>query len=80
MYTISSDCNGFPQRYNLSKCQWQTFAEVGLPLSNYRFHCSGATVLNAKLYVLYESLLYTGSWSLQNAELHCFDPVRTNGK
>ena len=75
MYAISSDCNQFPQRYSFSKCQWQTFAKVKVP-SNYRFFCSGATVLNSKLYVLYGGLLYTGSWSLQNAELHCFDPVK----
>ena len=75
MYAISSDCNQFPQRYSFSKCQWQTFAKVKVP-SNHRFYCSGATVLNSKLYVLYGGLLYTGSGALQNAELHCFDPVK----
>ena len=75
MYAISSDCNEFPQRYSFSKCQWQTFAKVSAP-SNCRFYCSGAAVLNSKVYVLYGGLLVTGHWSLQKAELHCFDPVK----
>ena len=75
MYAISSDCNQFPQRYSFSKCQWQTFAKVCVP-SNCRFSCSGVAVLNSKVYVLYGGLLVTGIWSLQNAELYCFDPVR----
>ena len=76
MYANSSDCNQFPQRYSFSKCQWQTFAKVSVP-SNFRFYCSGATALNSKLYVLYGGLIHTaGSWYFQNAELHCFDPVK----
>ena len=75
MYGISSDCNTFPQRYSFSKCQWQTFAKVCVP-SNCRFFCSGVAVLNSKVYVLYGGLLVTGIWSLQNAELYCFDPVK----
>ena len=76
MYAISSNCNGFPQRYSLSKCQWQTFAKVSVP-SNYRFYCSGAAVLNSKLYVLYGRSLFSDCcWSVQNAELHCFNPVK----
>lgn len=31
--------------------------------------------LNSKLHILYGVVLFTSSWSLQNAELHCFDPV-----
>ena len=75
MYAISSDCNQFPQRYSFSKCQWQTFAKVSIP-NNYQFYCSGATVHHSKVYVLYGRLLYTSYWSLQNAGLHCFDPVK----
>ena len=76
MYAISSNCNEFPQRYSLSKCQWQTFAKVSVP-RNYRFYCSGAAVLNSKLYVLYGRSLYSDfHWSVQNAELQCFNPVK----
>ena len=75
MYAISSDCNQVPQRYSFSKCQWQTFAKVSIP-SNFRFFCSGATVLNSKVYVLYGGLLYQGQWVYQNAVLYCFDPVK----
>ena len=75
MYAIISDCNQFPQRYSFSKCQWQTFAKVSIP-RNYRFYCSGATVHNSKVYVLYGRLLCASYWSLQNAVLHCFDPVK----
>ena len=78
MYAISPDCFKVPQRYSFSKCQWQTFAKVSLvSLSSvYRFYCSGATVLNSKVYVLYGSLFYASYWSLGNTELHCFDPVK----
>ena len=75
MYANSSDINQFPQRYSLSKCQWQTFAKVSVPC-NHQFYLSGATVLNSKLYALYGDVDFTSSWSLQNAELHCFDPVK----
>ena len=76
MYAISSNCSGFPQRYSLSKCQWQTFAKVSVP-SNYRFYCSGAAVQNSKLYVLYGRSFFSDCcWSVQNAELHCFNPVK----
>ena len=76
MYAISSDCSHFPQRYSFSKCQWQTFAKVSIE-SNQRFYCSGATVLNSKLYVLYGRL--TGSfsgWSALIAVFHCFHPAK----
>jgi len=73
MYAISSDCNKVPQRYSFSKCQWQTFAKVSIP-STSRFFCSGATVLNSKVYVLYEAVLCSGH--LQSAVLYCFDPVK----
>ena len=76
MYAISYDCNQIPQRYSFSECQWQTFVKVSVP-SNYRFYCSGATVLNSKLYVLYGPLWRSdGRWFMQNAGLHCFDPVK----
>ena len=76
MSAVSSDCNQFPRRYSFAKCQWQTFATVSFP-SGYRFFCSGAAVLNSKLYVLYGRLVNSGGyWSVQNAGLHCFDPVK----
>ena len=78
MYTISSDCDQFPQRYSFSKCQWQSFAKVGITSAYwaYQFYSGGATVLNLKLYALYGSKRYSGSWVMQNAGLHCFDPVK----
>jgi len=77
MYAISSSCSQFPQRYSFAKCQWQTFAKVNIS-SDYdiQFYNSGATVLNSKVYVLYGWKLLSGSWVMQNAELHCFDPVK----
>ena len=78
MYAISCDCNQIPQRHSLSKCQWQTFAKVGITSdSSYSFHNSGATILNSKVYVLYGGTSYSNrSYSMQNAVLHCFDPVK----
>ena len=76
MYAISSDCNKVPQRYSFSKCQWQTFAKVSIT-NNYqnRIYFSGATVLQSKVYVLYGANYHLGEWRVQNAGLHCFDPV-----
>ena len=76
MYAISANCNQVPQRYSSSKCLWQTFNQVSTP-NHYWVCCSGATVLCSKVYVLYGS----GKWevnclSMQNAGLHCFDPVK----
>jgi len=77
MYAISSDCNRFPQRYSFAKCHWQTFAKVGITSNAFnQFYNSGATVLNSKLYVLYGFKWYSGNWRMQNAGLHCFDPVK----
>jgi len=74
MYAVSSECREFPQRYSFAKCQWQTFAKVGIP-SGQKFFCSGAAVLKSKLYVLYGRLVNSGGfWYMQNAGLHCFDP------
>ena len=75
MYAISSKCNQVHQRYSFAKRQWQTVAEVSIP-SSQRFFCSGATVLNSKLYVLYGRLISAGGWFTQSAWLHCFDPAK----
>ena len=77
MYAISSDCDQFPERYSFSKCQWQTFAKVSSPKYG-RFHCSGATVLHSRVYVLYGSSKWDCGYfvNMQNAVLHCFDPVK----
>ncbi|XP_020627829.1 kelch-like protein 5 isoform X3 [Orbicella faveolata] len=81
MYAISSKCNEVPQRYSFAKRQWQTFAKVSIP-SSQRFFCSGATVLNAKLYVLYGRLIpsFSGGSTTLIAVLHCFDPVKNEWK
>ena len=78
MYAISSNCRQFPQRYSFSKCQWQTFAKVSITSDffNNRFYVSGAAVLQLKVYVLYGGKWFSGSWRMQNAGLHCFDPVK----
>ena len=78
MYAISHNCNQIPQRYSLSKCQWQTFAKASITTnSNNAFYNSGATTLNSKVYVLYGvTFYYNRSYSMQNAVLHCFDPVK----
>ena len=77
MYAISSDCYQVPQRYSFSKCQWQTFAKQSIT-SNWRssIYFSGATVLQSKVYVLYGANYFSDVWRVQNATLHCFDPVR----
>ena len=70
MYAISYDCNQVPQRYSFSECQWQTFVKVSTA-NNYRLYCSGATVLNSKVYVLYGPLWGSvDRWFMQNAWLH----------
>ena len=79
VYAISSNCNQVPQRYCFSKCQWQTFAKVGITSTHgNRFHSSGATVLHSKLYALYGCVKLDsgGNRCMQNAGLHCFDPVK----
>ena len=79
VYAISSNCNQVPQRYSFAKCQWQTLAKVSVTSNNGdRFHNSGATTLHSKVYVLYGSVKLDsdGNWCMQNAGLHCFDPVK----
>ena len=75
MYAISSNCNEVRQRYSFAKRQWQTVAAVNIP-SGQTFFCSGATVLNSKLYVLYGRLISAGGWFTQSAWLRCFDPAK----
>ena len=69
MYAVSPHYSNVPQRYNFATRQWQSFAKVSTTLPGYLNH-NGATVLSAKVYVLY--------WSASNyiAELSCFDPVK----
>ena len=70
MYAVSPYYNNFfPQRYNFATRQWQSFAKVSTTMPGYLYP-NGATVLSAKVYVLY--------WSGSNyiAELSCFDPVK----
>ena len=76
MYAISANCKQVPQRYSFSKCLWQTFNKVTTP-NHYRVCCSGATVLCSKVYVLYGSSQWVAEYlRMQNAGLHCFDPVK----
>ena len=56
MYAFSPDCNQVPQRYNFAKCQWQTFAKVGITTNTgcgSSFYNNGATILHLKVYALY---------------------------
>ena len=73
MYAISPDYRNVPQRYNFATRQWQSFARVSFTRSGY-FYYSGATALHSKVCVLYGHQPYSGS--VQNAGLHCFDPVK----
>ena len=78
MYAISADCNKIPQRYSFAESQWQSFAKVNVTnnYDNY-FYNSGATVLHSKVFVLYGKAVFSeAGWFVQNAVLHCFDPVR----
>ena len=78
MYAVMH-CNQLPQRYSISKRQWQSFAKVGITSDNYNcFYNSGVAVLGAKVYVLYgkgfrENPRYL---NVQSAGLHCFDPAK----
>ena len=79
MYAISSDSSKFPQRYSFSQCHWQTFSKVSIASNDSkfnRFYFSGTAVLQSKLYVLYGAYLFSDGWHVQNAGLHCFDPVK----
>ena len=79
MYAISFDCNQVSQRYSFSKCQWQRLAKLSIKsgLHSAQLHFSGATVLQSKVYVLCGVYLLFGDiWLVQNARLHCFDPVK----
>ena len=77
-YAINSDCNRPPQRYSFAERQWQSFAKVN---SKIRYN-SGATGSHSKVYLLNgtrHQVLNSGGyyrWSVKNAVLHCFDPVR----
>ena len=77
MYAVMH-CNQLPQRYSISKRQWQNFAKVGITNDyNNHFYNSGVAVLGAKVYVLY-GRRYRSDYSVQvqSAGLHCFDPVK----
>jgi len=76
MYAINSDCN---QRYSFVERQWQSFAKVNTKI---RYN-SGATGSHSKVYLLngskhqvFQPEGLSFHWSVQNAVLHCFDPVR----
>ena len=77
-YPILSNVNKIPERYSLAKCRWQRFAKLSIKQdSSNSFYYSGGTVLNSKLYVLYgHRLTVQSSGQMQNAVLHCFDPLR----
>ena len=83
MHAISSDHCQFPQRYSFFQCHWQTFAKVSIASDDSkfnRFYFDGAAVLQSKLYVLYGAYLFSDGWRMQNAGLHCFDPVKNEWK
>ena len=70
MYAVSPYYYDVPQRYKFATRQWQSIAKVSTTLPDYCLYHTGATVLSAKLYVLY------WSQSNYNAELSCFDPAK----
>jgi len=78
MYAVMH-CNQLPQRYSISKRQWQSFAKVGITndYNNY-FYNSGVAVLGAKVYVLYGKRLRENPHTLSvlSTGLHCFDPAK----
>ena len=82
MYVISPlfGSSSVRERYNFAKRRWQRYAELRIPKSeNYGnwFYSSGATVLKAKMYVLYGSKSPSNSdWCMRPAVLLSFDPVK----
>ena len=76
MYAVSSDCNKIPQRYNFAERQWQSFAKANI-VPGVQFYNSGVTTLHSNVFVLFGKGFGDSNarWSVQNASLHCFDPV-----
>ena len=78
MYPILPSVSKIPERYNVAECQWQRFAKVNIEEdSSNSFYNSGGTAMHSNLYVLYgHKMKLKSSWQMQNAVLHCFDPLR----
>ena len=78
MYPILPSVSKIPERYNVAECQWQRFAKVNIEEdSSNSFYNSGGTEMHSNLYVLYgHKMKLQSSWKMQNAVLHCFDPLR----
>ena len=78
MYPILPSVSNIPERYNVAECHWQRFAKVNIEEdSSNSFYNSGGTAMHSNLYVLYgHKMKLQSSWQMQNAVLHCFDPLR----
>ena len=78
MYSILPSVSKIPERYNIAECRWQRFAKLNIKEdSSNSFYNSGGTVMHSNLYVLYgHKMKVQSSWLIQNAVLHCFDPLR----
>ena len=78
MYSILPGVSEIPKRYNIAECRWQRFAKVNIKEdSSNSFYNSGGTAMHSNLYALYgHKMKVQSSWQIQNAVLHCFDPLR----
>ena len=81
LYANSSVYHSYmtPQRYSFTERRWQSFAKVNITYSfNEYYDNSGVTVFHSKVYVLYGHKTKSNSsdYTMHNAVLHCFDPVR----
>ena len=78
MYSILPSVSQIPERYNIAECRWQRFAKMNIKEdSSNSFYNSGGTAMHSNLYVLYgHKMKVQSSWQIQNAVLHCFDPLR----
>ena len=75
MYALPWDCSKLPQRYSFAKHRWQSFSKRFTKSPPHYPYFNSATIHHQKLYALYGHRLQEYFWQMQNATLHCFDPV-----
>ena len=76
MYALPWDCSKLPQRYSFAKHRWRSFSKSFVKSPPYYPYFNSATIHHQKLYALYGHRQENGPlWQMQNATLHCFDPV-----
>ena len=76
MYALPLNYSNLPQRYSFAKHRWQSFSKSFTQSPPHYPYFNSPTIHHQKLYALYGHRLQNGAlWLMQNATLHCFDPV-----